>query len=147
MRLALEQGLHTDMQSQHWSTSVVERCRAIWWTIYVLDRQMTATLGVPVSVSDEDISAPLPLFQGSSRKAKALILQVKLAKANAVILQTVYRRSSGQDERFLTSMKNALRTIGLANDERNLQFPLDLKKSSSNVCRLSAYLHLLHHQV
>ena len=43
-------------------------------------------------------------------------------------------------------MKNALRTIAEANEERNTTFALDLKKGSG-ICRLSAYLHLFHYQV
>ncbi|CAK4030524.1 Zn(II)2Cys6 transcription factor [Lecanosticta acicola] len=146
MRMAVEQGMYTDMRSLHLSEPVVERCRAIWWTVYVLDRQMTAMMGVPMSLSDDDITAPLPSFSGSAKKQLAMGLHVELAKANAVILQTVYGKTGGRSERFLSSMKDALRTIAQANDERNNSFPLQLESPASGVCRLSAYLHLFHHQ-
>ncbi|EME42292.1 hypothetical protein DOTSEDRAFT_175269 [Dothistroma septosporum NZE10] len=143
-RLAVEQGLHTDMQSLHLPSATVERCREVWWTVYILDRHMTSLMGVPMSLSDDEITACLPTFAGSTKKAIALSLHVRLAKAEAVILQTVYGRGGGRSERFLQNMKGALRTIASANEQRNASFPLDLGNTS--ICRLTAYLHLFHHQ-
>ena len=51
------------------------------------------------------------------------------------------------DRRFLASIKNALKCLASVNDERNKGFPLNLKNSLSSISRLSAYLHLFHHQV
>lgn len=80
--------MHTNAKSQHLSDSVLERRHKAWWTVYLLDRQMTCLLGVPIGLSDEDIDTPLPLFGGSAKKTLALSLHVKLCKATAVILQS-----------------------------------------------------------
>ncbi|KAI9695084.1 MAG: hypothetical protein M1820_008946 [Bogoriella megaspora] len=146
LRMAVEQGMHTDMRSLHLSESLVERCREIWWTVYVLDRQMTSLMGVPMSFSDDDITAPLPSFGGSLTKQKALDIHTKLASANATILQTVYGKTGGRSERFLASMKEALRTIAKAQNELNKLYPLDLNPPVGGICRVSATLHLFHHQ-
>ena len=86
--MAVEQGMHTDMRSHHMSESLVERCRETWWTVYVLDHQMTSLMGVPMSLSDDDITAPLPSFASSLARQKALDIHIKLARANATILQS-----------------------------------------------------------
>ncbi|KAL9093941.1 MAG: hypothetical protein Q9165_003864 [Trypethelium subeluteriae] len=117
-----------------------------WWTVYVLDRQMTALMGVPMSLSDDDITAPLPSFAGSLAKQKALDIHIKLARANAAILQTVYGKPGGRSERFLASMKEALRTIAEAKDELNLFCSLNLHQPGGGISRLWATLHLFHHQ-
>lgn len=88
MRLAIEQGIHTNMRGHHLSERMVERCKETWWTVYILDRQMTSLMGVPLSLSDDDITASLPSFGGSSKKRLALSLHIKLAKATAIILQS-----------------------------------------------------------
>lgn len=88
MRMAVEQGMYTDMRSLNAPEHVLERIRQTWWTVYVLDRQMTSLMGVPMSLSDDDITAPLPSFGGQVKKARALALHVKLAKAQAVIMQS-----------------------------------------------------------
>ena len=51
------------------------------------------------------------------------------------------------DRRFLGSVKNALKYLASVNDERNNNFPLHLKNPMNSISRLSAYLHLFHHQV
>lgn len=81
--------MHTDMRSLHLEEHVVERCRECWWTVYILDRHMTSLQGVPITLSDDDISAVLPKFSGSTRKSLALSLHVKLSRAEAVILQSM----------------------------------------------------------
>lgn len=59
----------------------------------------------------------------------------------------MYARTGGaRNERLLVSMKEALKSIAEADDERNDSFPLDIDNPTSGICRLSAYLHIFHHQ-
>lgn len=90
LRLAVEQGLHTDMRSLQLPDNLFERCKETWWTVYILDRQMTSLMGVPMSISEDDITAPHPYFAGSMSKQHALAIHIKLAKANAVIQQSKF---------------------------------------------------------
>ena len=48
---------------------------------------------------------------------------------------------------FSQSVKEALRTIAEGGDERDSMFSVDLGQNSGGLDRLSAYLHLFHHQV
>ena len=77
--------MHTDMQSQHVPEVLVQRCRKIFWTVYVLDRQLSSLMGVPSSIRDEEISAGLPSYSESSSRAVALDIQVKLSRVIAKI--------------------------------------------------------------
>lgn len=62
-------------------------------------------------------------------------------------MAAVYGKLGGRSQRFLASMKDALKTIAEANEELNKTHSLDLHSSGSSMCRLSATLHLFHHQV
>ena len=93
MRIAVEQGMHTDIKSHYLAEHAAERRREVWWTVYVLDRQMSSLLGVPLAFSDEDISAQLPTFAGSPHKAVALSIHVKISQATAVIMKSRYYRT------------------------------------------------------
>ncbi|KAM5344402.1 hypothetical protein ACJ41O_012939 [Fusarium nematophilum] len=64
MRVALGQGMHTDMPHEHLGEQKVERSRRIWWTVYVLDREMTSLMGLPQSIHDDDVHPQLPHFSG-----------------------------------------------------------------------------------
>ena len=80
--------MHTQMAHQGWSDPVVQRCRKVWWTVYILDRQMSSLMGLPLAIRDEDVSAPLPVFPGQSQRNVGLELHVKLSRVIAEILNS-----------------------------------------------------------
>jgi len=88
MRIALAQGMHTDMPVENLGEPLVQRCRKIWWTVYILDRQMTSLMGLPQSIRDDDISCQLPNYSGSAQRAAALSMQIKLARIYAEIARS-----------------------------------------------------------
>jgi hypothetical protein len=88
MRIALVQGMHTDMPIEHLGQPLVQRCRKVWWTIYILDRHMTSLMGLPQSIQDEDITCQLPDFAASPQRAAALNIQIKLARVHAEITRS-----------------------------------------------------------
>lgn len=88
MRIALAQGMHTDMPVENLGEPLVQRCRKIWWTVYILDRQMTSLMGLPQSIRDDDITCQLPSFSGSTQRAAALNMQIKLSRIYAEIARS-----------------------------------------------------------
>ncbi|KAJ0426811.1 fungal-specific transcription factor domain-containing protein [Aspergillus carlsbadensis] len=147
VRIALAQGMHTDMPAQQLGEAVVQRCRKIWWTIYILDRQITSLMGLPQSIHDSQIHHQLPSFPGSPQKAVALRMQIRMCQIIAEINRTVYAPNGRLNRKFLLRTKAALaNTTDLANDLQG-SFDLQLDKSTiSGVSRLSAHLHLLYHR-
>jgi proline utilization trans-activator len=85
MRISLAQGMHTDMPVADLGEPVVQRCRKIWWTVYILDRQMTSLMGLPQNIRDDDITCRLPNFPGSTQRTAALDMQIKLSRIYADI--------------------------------------------------------------
>lgn len=86
--MAVAHGIHTDIQTKHHSVSVTERCRKVWWTVYVLDCHLSSLMGVPLAMAEQDISAQLPTFAGSSQKSLALSIHVSVAKTTTLILRS-----------------------------------------------------------
>ncbi|TIA22090.1 hypothetical protein D6C81_03503 [Aureobasidium pullulans] len=142
--IALEHGMHTDMQSQHIPEHHVRRCRNIFWTVYILDRQLSSSMGLPTSIRDEDISAELPYDPLKSQKAMALDIQVKLSRVIAKIANNVYGPEGRLDVRYVANTKDALKDIASVTDQLHRSFDI---MHDAGVSRLAAYLHLLHHQV
>jgi hypothetical protein len=85
MRVALGQGMHTDMPVDQLGDRIVERSRRIWWTVYVLDREMTSLMGLPQSVHDDDIHPALPHYGGSTQRVAALHMQIRLCRSIASV--------------------------------------------------------------
>lgn len=80
--------MNTNMQDQGLDEAHVQRCMNVWWTVYVLDRQMSSLMGVPLALKDSDISTPLPAFAGSRQKSLALEIHVKLSRILSHILNS-----------------------------------------------------------
>lgn len=72
--------MHTEMRSHLLDEEYVGRCRRLWWTIYILERQMSALLGVPMAVADELISTPCHNFPNDVQTTNALHIQVQLSR-------------------------------------------------------------------
>ena len=86
--MAVVHGIHTDIKSRHHSESVTERCREVWWTVYLLDCHLSSLMGAPLALAEHDISAQLPSFAGFSQKSLALSIHVRLAKTTTLILRS-----------------------------------------------------------
>lgn len=85
MRLAMAQGMHTRMPAESLGENMVQRCRKIWWTIYILDREMTSLMGLPQSINDDHVHTDLPVFPGSVLKTASLHMHIKLSRITAEI--------------------------------------------------------------
>lgn len=75
------QGMHTDMPTHLLGYATVERCRRAWWTVYMLDREMTSLVGLPQSIHDDDVNSALPRLSGSTLQGAALALRVRFCRA------------------------------------------------------------------
>ncbi|RFU34083.1 hypothetical protein B7463_g2248, partial [Scytalidium lignicola] len=145
-RMALGQGMHTDMPIRHLGEALVQRCRKIWWTVYILDREMTSLMGLPQAINDNDVHAPLPTFLGSVQRTQTLNLQIKLSQIIADINSTIYGIDGRLNTQFLLSTKAALASMANLADELRHLLPMPLDKTISGVSRLTAYIHILYHQ-
>ncbi|KAF7189564.1 putative transcriptional regulatory protein C3C7.04 [Pseudocercospora fuligena] len=143
LRKALDNGLHTDMQDQRISEPRKERARKIWWTVHLLDRQMSCLQGLPLALRDEDITARLPSYSGSSQKVAVLEAHIKLSQVMAMIVNNIYGKDGRLSNRFLVHTKAALQSLATINEHINT-FPLGRPENS--ISRVTAYLHLLQHE-
>lgn len=80
------EGLHTELPEAEINPEALSRGYNLWWTIYILDRHLSTSLGLPISIQDADITTPLKSTRASSPKDAILNLQVKMSK---VLLTTV----------------------------------------------------------
>ncbi|KAE8339618.1 hypothetical protein BDV24DRAFT_152591 [Aspergillus arachidicola] len=65
-----------------------QRCRTVFWVVYMLDREFSALMGGPNSIRDEDITVRLPAEVASTVENTNLTLHVRLARLMAQILTT-----------------------------------------------------------
>lgn len=89
-RIAISQGLHRELIGGDLTPDQADRYRAVWWTIYILDRRFSSLMGAPNSIQDEDITVPLPESGHNTHIAKALRVHVALSRLLAKVLGSKY---------------------------------------------------------
>lgn len=167
LRLAMSQGMHTDKHPHQLNEESAQRWCKIWWTVYVLDREMTSLMGLPQALSDEHARASLPTFEGDSFRTAAFLMRINLSHfivsidrskclrrkmklwndGNANHISAVYAADGRLQRDFLLRTKRSLTGIAELTDKLQSQFSLVIDDHTSCISRLSAHLHLLYHQV
>lgn len=141
------------------------QCRNIFWTTYTLDRQISALIGAPVSVQNNEVTCSLPAAYDSSEMARFMTLHVKLSqvfgdvlscsyrsarshcRSGFLILVAVYSADVGHKRPFISSVQSALES--LANVHRDIEDVCadTAHPSLRTVCAMSSRIYLRYHQV
>ncbi|ETS82783.1 hypothetical protein PFICI_04659 [Pestalotiopsis fici W106-1] len=146
VRLALSYGLNTDIQADRFGNESVERIRRVWWTVYLLDREMASVAGLAQAVQSHDVYCQLPEFGGSVARTTALKMQLKLSHLIADINRNVYGVGGQLSRSFHHGIKSALADIAEAQKDLQQWFPLSPEQRSDGISRTSAHLHLEYHR-
>ncbi|KAF4435785.1 Proline utilization trans-activator [Fusarium acutatum] len=146
LRHGLEHGIHTEMQSDALDAAYVQRSRHMFWTLYILERQLISLLGLPLSIADETISARFPDLPGQPQKLEALKIHVDFCRVLAKINQTVYGLEGKLDSRYLGATQSVLKSIATVTERLNKSFEIQASEGMAGISRISAHLHLMQHQ-
>lgn len=88
VRVALLAGLHTRLPTEKLGSKLSGRYHDLWWTVYVLDRHLSSTIGCPTTVHDEEISAQWPALNLSSKKDTIFSLHVQVSRLASKVLRS-----------------------------------------------------------
>lgn len=84
LRFCVIEGMHRHMPEEVVGAEHSQRCKTIFWVVYMLDREFAAQIGAPSSIRDEDIT--VRLFSSGNLDESNITLHVRLARLNARIL-------------------------------------------------------------
>lgn len=77
--MALIEGLHREYPPEI-ESKLAERWTNVWWTVYTLDSKFSASVGVPTSVRDEDVTARLWDPMECSKRNAGFSLHVRVCQ-------------------------------------------------------------------
>ncbi|KAG8355245.1 hypothetical protein FVEN_g6868 [Fusarium venenatum] len=146
IRIALLEGLHTQLPDSELGNETVTRCRDLWWTLYIMDRHFSSSLGLPMSVQDSDISTPVNPPNVGSQDDSARSLQVNLSHLLSVILTTLYKPEKTPLGQFLEQTKAILHTLAHHAQEIEKIISMKFRNSVDTMPRGTKYITLLYHQ-
>ncbi|KAL4950991.1 Zn(II)2Cys6 transcription factor [Aspergillus filifer] len=140
LRMLQVHGYHTNLSGVTNSKELL-RCQNVWWTVYVLERQMSVLMGAPPGISDSDVSASLP--QTIQWPAP---IHVQLSQAFGQVVDTLYRDNGHLNSTFVKATQEVLQRVANVASDLRQNFPVADQESLSEISRVSGYLNLLYHQ-
>ncbi|KAI2462765.1 hypothetical protein F4781DRAFT_419001 [Annulohypoxylon bovei var. microspora] len=145
IRIALLEGLHTQLPEHELGEETINSCRDLWWTLYLMDRHFSSSVGLPMSIQDSDITTPINPPNAGSRGDSFRTLQVNLSHLLSVILTTVYKPHITPLGTFLEQTRSILHT--LAHHAQEIEKIISLLQNSvGTMPRDTSYLTLMYHQ-
>ncbi|KAI9034871.1 Zn(II)2Cys6 transcription factor [Aspergillus affinis] len=146
IRIAQMDGLHTELPEDELGVETVARCRNLWWTLYVMDRHFSSSVGLPMTTHDDDITTVIDPPSTCSQRDATLSLHVKLSHLLSFILTTIYKNETTALGTFLEKTRSILQTMaGHAQEIENI-IHLKFQNSVDTMPRGTRHITLLYHQ-
>ncbi|KAL4883600.1 fungal-specific transcription factor domain-containing protein [Aspergillus karnatakaensis] len=111
IRIAQLEGLHTQLPEEVLGAATVARCRNLWWSLYILDRHISPSLGLPLTTRDSDITTLINPPDASHQQDRAFSLQVRITRMLSFIISTIYETEKTQLGTFLEITRSILETM------------------------------------
>ncbi|KAM5379070.1 hypothetical protein ACJA88_005630 [Fusarium oxysporum] len=145
IRIAQLEGLHTQLPDNELGSETVTSCRDLWWTLYIMDRHFSSSLGLPMSVQDNDISTPVNPPNVGSQDDSARSLQSEESPSTSD-LSALYKPEKTPLDQFLEQTKSILHTLAHHAQEIERIISLKFRNSVDTMPRGTKYITLLYHQ-
>ncbi|KAL0935937.1 uncharacterized protein CTRU02_208152 [Colletotrichum truncatum] len=146
IRIAQLEGLHTQLPEDALGAGTVARCRNLWWTLYIMDRHFSCSLGVPMNTQDIDISTLLDPPSACSQQDATLGLRVKLSHLLSSIINTVYKSEKKPLWEFLEATRSIVHTLAGHAQEIERITRVKFQNSVDTMPKGTRDITLLYHQ-
>ncbi|KAL0135773.1 fungal-specific transcription factor [Mucor lusitanicus] len=136
VKMAQDLGLHrANTQQEGIPKKVMEAKKRLWWSAYIIDRWVCASLGRPLTISDADCDLEYPDLQ--DKKYSMFIYLVRLS----CILGDVLRALCSPRARLMSEKGLGLENISRSLEQMLLEWqsslPADLKFTEEELSRIS----------
>ncbi|KAH6976653.1 C6 transcription factor [Ilyonectria destructans] len=146
IRIAQLEGMHTHLPEHELGTKMATYARDLWWTLYIMDRHFSSSVGLPMSVQDSDITTLVnPPGMGTTVDS-ARSLQVNLSHLMSVILTTVYKPGVTKLATFLEQTRSILHTLAHHAQDIERIISTKFQNFAGTMPRDTRLLTLLYHQ-
>ncbi|KAJ5366316.1 Transcription factor [Penicillium brevicompactum] len=145
LRGCIIEGIHRHVPEEICGPELSQRCRTIFWVVYMLDREFSALIGAPSSIRDEDITVKLPAEMDNSVEHINLTLHVRLSRLMATILTTVYGVDNDFDDTLVRSTQSILHSMAELSQDLTDFLDTHFHGLISRASKMAIRLMLAHH--
>ncbi|KAL4805368.1 hypothetical protein BDV18DRAFT_152711 [Aspergillus unguis] len=146
VRLAQMDGMHTQLPEDELGPETVARCRNLWWTLYVLDRHISSSVGASMTPHDSDITTLLDPPTACSPSDATLSLSVRLSHLLSYIYSSIYKGAETQLGTFLETTRSILHVLASHAREIESIIHYKFKNSVDTMPKGTRHITLLYHQ-
>ncbi|KAI9162692.1 Proline utilization trans-activator [Paramyrothecium foliicola] len=143
VRLAVAFGCALPREEQTGVSS--EKCHRnrLWWTLYMLDRRLSAALGLPMSVDERQIRADLPKPQAGFLSPLPITINVHIARATGEIMTSFYGNVAISQAELVKRIQNMLQSLYEIGRSIPEKIVTDFDNPTAKGGRTQASLHLM----
>ncbi|KAJ5783102.1 transcriptional regulator family: Fungal Specific TF [Penicillium paradoxum] len=145
LRGCIIEGIHRHVPEEICGPELSKRSRIIFWVVYLLDREFSASIGAPSSIRDEDITVRLPAEMDDSVEHVNLTLHVRLSRLMATILTTVYGVGNESDDTLVRSTQSILHSMAALSYDLTDFLNTNFHGLISRASKMAIRLMLAHH--
>ncbi|RSM19046.1 hypothetical protein CDV31_002177 [Fusarium ambrosium] len=143
VRLAIALGCSLPHDEQQGLSSEVTHRVRVWWTAYMLDRRLSAGLGLPTGTDDRQLRAEMPRSAAGFQNPLPMIINIKIAQVTGKITTSFYGNAALTRTELVKKIQETLQTLHDIGRSIPSALSIDFTDSSSTIARTSASLYLM----
>ncbi|RSL73813.1 hypothetical protein CEP54_000025 [Fusarium duplospermum] len=143
VRLAIALGCSLPHDEQQGLSSEVTHRVRVWWTAYMLDRRLSAGLGLPTGTDDRQLRAEMPRAAAGFQNPLPMIINIKIAQVTGKITTSFYGNAALTRTELVKKIQETLQTLHNIGRSIPSALSIDFTDSSSTIARTSASLYLM----
>ncbi|KAF7557673.1 hypothetical protein G7046_g5980 [Stylonectria norvegica] len=143
IRLAIALGCPLPYDEQQGLPSEICHRVRVWWTAYMLDRRLSAGLGLPVAADDRQLRADLPRASAGFEPPLPLIINVRITRATGEIMTSFYGNTAISQTELVQQVQKTLTTLSETGRSIPGTLAVDFIEVDMTVSRTSASLYLM----
>ncbi|KAI4596419.1 hypothetical protein KJ359_005549 [Pestalotiopsis sp. 9143b] len=143
VRLAIALGCPLPVREQQCPPSQKAHRNRVWWTGYMLDRRIAASLGLPVAADDRQFATELPLTSPGFKSPDALGINVRIARATGDIMTSLYGNAAVNEMELVRNIQAILSSLYNTGHCIPTEYTVDFASPHLIVSRTAASLYLM----
>ncbi|KAL6409189.1 hypothetical protein AUP68_05560 [Ilyonectria robusta] len=143
VRLAIGLGCSIPYDEQQGLPSEICHRSRVWWTAYMLDRRLSAALGLPTGADDRQLRADLPRPSAGFQPPMPLIINIQIARITGEIMTSFYGNNAVSQTELVQKIQSTLQALYEAGRSIPSNFSIDFSDSKLTVTRTGASLYLM----
>ncbi|KAM5356448.1 hypothetical protein ACJ41O_003094 [Fusarium nematophilum] len=143
VRLSIALGCSLPHEEQQGLSSEITHRVRVWWTAYMLDRRLSAGLGLPTGADDRQLRSELPRQSAGFQNPLPMIINIQIAQATGEIMTSFYGNAAITRAELVKRIQNTLQNLHKIGRSIPSALSIDFSDSSATIARTSASLYLM----